>query len=345
MRVAITGGTGFVGSHLIPQLLAAGHELRVVARGNARAQLPEGLVPTFGDVVSGRGLESAFEGAEVVVNLAAVIRNRGVQTFQSVNAEGSANVARAARAAGARRLVQLSAIGADPDPRFPYLFSKWQGEQAVRGSGLEWVILRSSVVFGEGDGFFTLLARAIALPAPFLVVPGSGAATFQPLHADDLAGCLLAAVQDERRAGSVYELGGPEQLTLDQITEIVARVTGHDWFGISRRRLVHVDPRLIRPAAILMEKLLPNPLVTPEQLAMLAKPNVAQLDAVRVNFGFDPRPLEPNLGYLRRDRHWPLRLLEQGAARLATHGPRAPEPGPQTRGATERRPPGGVSDE
>ncbi len=332
MRVAITGGTGFVGSYLVPHLLHSGHELRVVARGSARADLPQGLLPTFGDIVSGRGLEEAFEGAEVVVNLAAVIRNRGVQTFESVNAGGSARVARAARKAGVRRVVQLSAIGADPDPRFPYLHSKWQGEQAVRGSGLEWVILRSSVVFGPGDGFFTLLARAISLPAPFLVVPGNGAAIFQPIHAEDLARCLVAAVENDGRAGNLYELGGPEQLTLDQITEVVARVTGREWFGITRRRIVHLDPRLIRPGAVLMEKLLPNPLVTPEQLAMLVKPNVAQVDAVRSNFGFDPRPLEPNLGYLRRPRRWPLRLLDQGGARLESHGPSAPGPGRKTGG-------------
>ncbi len=332
MRVAITGGTGFVGSYLVAQLLSAGHELRVVARGSAHADLPTGLLPTFGDVVSGRGLEEAFEGAEVVVNLAAVIRNRGVQTFESVNAGGSARVARAALAAGARRVVQLSAIGADPDPRFPYLYSKWQGEQAVRGSGLETVILRSSVVFGKGDGFFTLLARAIAIPSPFLVVPGNGAATFQPIHAEDLARCLVAAVEDGGRAGQLYELGGPEQLTLDQITEVVARVTGREWLGITRRRLLHLDPRLIRPGAVLMDKLLPNPLVTPDQLDMLVKPNVAQVDAVRSNFGFDPRPLEPNLGYLRRQRRWPMRLLDQGGARLENHGPSAPGPGRESGG-------------
>lgn len=316
MRVAVVGGTGFIGSHLVPRLLSSGHELRIVARGAAPGRLPHGLAPTFGDLVSGQGLEAAFEGAEAVINLAAVIRNRGVQTFQSVNASGSAKVAAAARAAGVRRLVQLSAIGADPDPRFPYLSSKWQGEQAVRGSGLEWVVLRSSLVFGPGDGFFSLLARALRLPAPFLVIPGDGSASFQPIYAGDLSRCLAAAVQDPGRASHQYELGGPEQLTLEQITLIVARATRREYLGISRRRPLHLDPRLIRPGAVLMERLMPNPLVTPQQLDMLAKPNVATVDSVRSNFGFDPLPLEPNLGYLRRPRHWPFSLLDQGGARL-----------------------------
>ncbi len=316
MRVAVTGGTGFVGSHLVPLLLEGGHELRVVGRGARSATLPAGLSPTFGDVVSGDGLEAAFEGAEVVVNLIAVIRNQGVQTFDSVNAKGTQNLVRAAQAAGVRRVVHLSAIGADPDPMCPYLFSKWQGEQWIQGSGLEWVILRSSVIFGERDGFFSLLAKAISMPAPFLVIPGDGTATFQPIAAEDVARCLLMAVEETDRTGHIYEVGGPDQMTLEEITVAVAEALGKDWFGIAKRRPLHLDPRMIRPAALVMDKLMRNPLVTPQQLDMLAKANVTARDAVKSQFGFEPKPLRPNLGYLRRPKPWPLRLLDQGTARM-----------------------------
>ncbi len=316
MRIAITGGSGFVGSHLVPLLLESGHEIRVVGRGARSTTLPAGLSPTFGDVVTGEGLEAAFQGADVVVNLVAVIRNQGVQTFDSVNSRGTQHVVDASRAAGVRRLVQLSAIGADPDPMFPYLFSKWQGEQWVQGSGLEWVILRSSVIFGKGDGFFSLLAKAISTPAPFLVIPGDGTAIFQPIAAEDVARCLLAAVEQPERQGHIYEIGGPDQLTLEEITVAVAEATGRDWFGISKRKPLHLDPRLIRPGAVVMDKIMRNPLVTPQQLDMLVKPNVAALDAVVRDFGFEPKPLIPNLGYLRKPKRWPFSLLEQGSARL-----------------------------
>ena len=316
MRVAVTGGTGFVGSHLVPLLLEGGHELRVVGRGARSATLPAGLSPTFGDVVSGDGLEAAFEGAEVVVNLIAVIRNQGVQTFDSVNAKGTQNLVRAAQAAGVRRVVHLSAIGADPDPMFPYLFSKWQGEQWIQGSGLEWVILRSSVIFGAGDGFFSLLAKAISMPAPFLVIPGDGTATFQPVAADDVARCLSMAVEEPPRAGHIYEIGGPEQMTLEEITIAVAEEIGKDWFGITRRKPLHLDPRMIRPAALVMDRFMRNPLVTPQQLDMLVKPNVTTRDAIPSQFGFQPKPLRPNLGYLRRPKRWPFTLLNQGTARV-----------------------------
>lgn len=321
MRVAITGGSGFVGSHLVPLLLESGHEIRVIGRGARPVTLPPGLSVTFGDVVTGEGLEEAFRDADAVVNLVAIIRAKGVQTFTSVNSQGTAHVVRAAQQAGVPRLVQLSAIGAGPDPTFPYLFSKWQGEQWVRGSGLDWVILRSSVIFGKGDGFFTTLAKAISLPAPFLVIPGDGTAVFQPIAADDVARCLRSAVLEPQRAGKVYEIGGPEQLTLEQITLAVAAATGKEWFGIARRKPLHLDPRLIRPGAVLMDKLMPNPLVTPQQLDMLVKPNVTAADSVVANFGFQPQSLGANIGYLKRPKRWPLSLLDQGTARTQHPGP------------------------
>lgn len=305
MRIAVVGGAGFVGSHLVLLLIEAGHEVRVVGRGVRSASLPPGLAPTYGDVISGDGLEEAFQSADAVVNLVAVIRERGLQTFDSVNAKGTAKVVDAAARAGVRRLVQMSAIGADPDPNFPYLASKWRGEQAVIASSLDWVIMRSSTIFGTGEGFFTLLAKAISLPAPFLIIPGDGASVFQPIHADDVARCLLAAAEDEDRAHQTYEIGGPDQFTLEQITIEIARAIDKEWFGISKRKPLHLDPRLIRPGAMLMDKALSEPLVTPQQLDMLAKPNVTRIDAVKTEFGFDPRPMSGNLGYLKRPSRWP----------------------------------------
>jgi uncharacterized protein YbjT (DUF2867 family) len=305
LRVAIVGGTGFVGSHLVPQVLRAGHEVRVVGRGLRSTTLPPGLSCTCADVVSGDGLDAAFHSADVVVNLVAVIRERGRQTFDAVNAQGTANVANAASRAGVKRLVQLSAIGADPDPNFPYLISKWRGEQAVMASSLDWVLIRSSTIFGKGHGFFTLLAKAIALPAPFLIIPGDGAAVFQPIDADDVGRCLLAAIEDGGRARQLYEIGGPDQVTLEQITVAVAQAIDKEWFGISKRKPLHLDPRMIRPGALLMDKLLSDPLVTPQQLDMLAKPNITRVDAVRTQFGFEPRPMWGNLAYLKRPSRWP----------------------------------------
>ncbi len=305
MRVVVVGGTGFVGRQVVKSLLASDHELRVVGPGvRPTTAQADGPPLTYGDVITGAGLEEAFAGAEVVVNLVAIIRERGVQTFSAVNAQGTANVVQACERAGVRRLVQMSALGADPDPSIPYLFSKWQGEQWVLGSSREWVIFRPSVIFGEGDGFFSQLARAVSIPSPFLVVPGDGSALFQPIAVDDVGRCFRAAVEEPGRAGKVYEIGGPDHLSLDQITLEVAAATGKEWFGISKRRLLHVDPRMLMPGAALMERVMPSPLVTTQQLKLLGKPNATRVDAVRHLFNFEPRPLHGHLSYLRRHPLW-----------------------------------------
>ena len=310
MRIAVTGGTGFLGSHLVAALLAAGHELRVVGRGAHRGTPPTGLRPTFGDVLSGEGLGAAFAGADAVVHLAAVIRERGPQTFAAVNADGTRTVVRAAEAAGARRLVHVSALGADPDPTFPYLASRWQGEEWVRSSQLDWVIVRSSVIFGPGDGFFSQLARAVRLPQPVIVVPGDGTQLFQPIAIGDVVRCLVAATTEPERRHHLYEIGGPEHVSLETLFRLVAAVTEADWLLTSRKRFIHVPIELLRPMALVMGRLLPHPLVTAAQLDLLARPNVTQLDAVPLGFGFAPTALADGLEHLR-PRHPLLERLAE----------------------------------
>ncbi len=310
MRIAVTGGSGFVGSHLVPLLLADGHEVRIVGRGVRRGTLPDDLRASFGDVLTGEGLADAFQGADCVIHLVAIIRERGRQTFAAVNGEGTRNVVRAAELAGARRLVHLSALGVDPDPTYPYLASKWQGEQWVRGSAIEWVILRSSVMFGPGDGFFSQLARAVRLPQPVIVVPGDGTALFQPVAVSDVAHCLLAAATDPERAHHTYDLGGPEHLSLEALMRQVATVAEADWLLASPKRYVHVPLELLRPLARLMERLMANPLVTASQIDLLGRPNVTALDAIPTGFGFRPTALAGQLAYLR-PRHHLLEILAE----------------------------------
>ena len=161
VRIAITGGTGFVGSHLTALLSEQEHEVVLISRGRKvrRATRPNVRLVGADVMASGSSLVEAFAGCDAVVHLVAVIVERGRQTFESVNRQGTANVARAAREASVAHLVHLSAVGADPDPRFAYLESKWAGEQAILISGVPHTIVRSSLIFGPGDGFFTKLTK------------------------------------------------------------------------------------------------------------------------------------------------------------------------------------------
>ena len=289
-RIAIVGGTGFVGMHTSRALATAGHEVRLVARGQRRTRV-DGTQFMRADVVSGEGLAEALSGCHVVLHLAAVIRERGSQTFEAVNRRGAEKVAAAAYDAGVGHIVHQSALGADPDPAFAYLSSKWQGEQAIRGSGVPWDVLRPSLLFGIGDGFYTQLVKLIRWN-PVVPIPGDGRAMFQPLAIGDLARIVVECVEAGPRR-LVAEIGGPEWVSLEQIVDVIK----HEMH--TRRPNVHVPIPMILPAAFLFDKLLPKPPVTPSQLKMLAKNNITHPESVRRLFGFEPLSFPENAGYLR----------------------------------------------
>lgn len=292
MRIAITGGTGFVGRNTARALLAAGHEVVLIARGSLRVVEREGVTVVRADVLSGDGLAAAFAGCDAVVHLVAVIREKGKQTFDAVIRTGTENTVEAARAASVGKFVYISAIGADPDPRYAYLYAKWEAEQAVRASGIPFTTLRPSLVFGPGDGFFTTLTGLVRFSIPVIPVAGDGGALFQPIGIDDLTRCIVLAVERPAAMREI-EIGGPEQLTYDEIIDVI-----HDAIGAGMRIKLHVPVGALMPAAAVMDRLLPNPPVTPAQLRMLAKNNVTRLDAVENAFGFRPESFRANAGYL-----------------------------------------------
>lgn len=291
MRVAVTGGTGFVGSHVVRALTGAGHEVVVLARGERPAQMPATVRFVPADVSTSPDLADVFAGCQAVIHLVAIIHERGKRTFDLVNRVGSERVAEAARQAGVQHLIQQSANGADPDPAYPYFLSKWAGEEAAIGSGVPFTVLRPSLIFGPGDGFFTLLARLIRM-TPVTVVAGDGSALFQPISIDDVARCMVIAL--ERGASNrVHTIGGPEHLSYDDIVRIIKLAMG------ARRSTVHMPVPLIRPAAFVMQTVLPKPPVDTEQLKMLAINNITRLDSVPAAFGFVPMSFSGNAEYLQ----------------------------------------------
>ena len=140
------------------------------------------------DVATGAGLDEGLAGADAVVHLVAIPRESQGRRFESVNVDGARRAVEAAQRIGIRRFVHLSVMGVADDPKLRYLWSKWRGEQAVRASSLDWVVLRPSLMFGEGDGFFNLVKTTLRYWSPGIVaIPGRGDARFQPLSVDDLA--------------------------------------------------------------------------------------------------------------------------------------------------------------
>ena len=275
------------------RLVERGEEVRRLVRSgpNSRSSGLPAVHFVTGDVTDPESLKAACDGVDMVVHTVAIIREKGRATFQSINVQGTRNVVEAAEEAGVRKIVHLSAIGAGPDPRYPYLRSKWEGEEAVVNSKLNHVILRPSLVFGPGDEFINALAATIKV-GPVVPFIGSGKARFQPVHVEDVARCVDRLLVDSSYNGETIEIGGPDILTYRQITDLVIRTFG------KRKVKVRVPVSLMRSALPFLKLASPHPPITNVQLDMLGMDNTAAEDSVEANFDFNPRPLEGNMDYI-----------------------------------------------
>jgi NADH dehydrogenase len=294
MDVAVVGATGFVGRHVVERLAAGGHRVRAISRmGTRRAGWGRGVISLAADVETGRGIGAALTGADGVVHLAAIPRETDGRRFSDVNVEGVRCMVEAARAAGVRRFVHVSVLGVSEDPKLRYLHSKWRGEQIVRGSGLDWVILRPSLLFGEGDGFFNLVKVTLKRWSPGIVaIPGDGRARFQPLAVEDLAVAVERSLVEPGRAGSIIELGGPEQLTYREIVDVVMAATH------VRRLKLGLPIPLLSALTTFTDRYLPAFPVSHDQIRSLERPNYTDRDAYERAFGVRPRDFD--VSYLGR---------------------------------------------
>lgn len=294
-RIFISGGTGFVGSHL--QRALDGRPLRLLVRD--ASQVASGsnsrIESVVGDLNQPESLSAALEGCETVVNLVAIIDEQGGATFDGVIRQGTVNLIAAAKRAGVKRFILMSALGAHHNPQFPYFEAKWQAEQAVQASGIPWTIFRPSVIFGPGDGFINTLADLVR-KAPIIPVVGSGRSKFQPVAVGDVADCFATAVNDPETIGSIYELGGPDVFTYEQLLDVIANKLG------KRKPKVHVPVGLMKPV-VALAKPLPKalrPPVTSEQLKMLAIDNITQNSATERLIGRKPARLAEGIDYIVR---------------------------------------------
>ncbi|MGO0122999.1 NAD(P)H-binding protein [Desulfothermobacter acidiphilus] len=291
MLVLVTGGTGLVGRAVVPELLEHGFKIRCLVRdtNRARAILGAGAEYVAGDVTDPASVEAAAAGVEAVIHLVAIIRERGRQTFRAVNVEGTANVVRAAEAAGARRLLHLSALGVKNDPRLPYGHSKWQGEELVRQSRLEWTILRPSIIYGPGSDFLDRMAQSVKLSPPPLAFYPAISIRFQPLASWDLARCIRLCLTEVLLVRRSCDLGGPELLTYREMLATYLEAKG------LRRLPVPIPLGIIKAAVPLLERILPNPPVTTAELKQLGEDNSTNPDVVEKTFRFRPATFREGL--------------------------------------------------
>jgi NADH dehydrogenase len=289
--ILVTGATGFVGRQIVRALRTEGRPVRCLVRSRSRAAPLEaiGCDLSLGDVSDLESMRRAAEGCEVVIHLVAIIQGSAAN-FERVMTEGTRNLVEAAKDAGVRRFILMSALGVSEETKelTPYYRAKWAMEQAVRESGLEYVIFRPSITFGPGGGAITEFARLVRY-LPAIPVVGSGERRFQPISVDDVAAFFARAVDLPEAANRTFELAGPEAVTWNEFWERLAAVLG------KKRRKVHLPVGLLRAQAAVMERL-PKPLVTRDQLTMLeAGDNVCDPSEAVATFGVGLTPLDEQL--------------------------------------------------
>ena len=293
MLVLVTGATGFLGRRVVPELLARRHQVRCLVHSPGRERLFDHreVEIHYGSVLNPESLGPAMHGVQSVVHLVGIIRTGRGSSFDRVHRQGTAIVAEAAKEAGAREIIYVSAMGATSDPKYPYLHSKRQAELHITSSGMDYTILRPSVIFGEGDEFLTALAGLVRL-GPVAPVIGSGRNRMQPVAVEDVARCVADSVGNSLVKGRTINLGGPHRLSYNDLLEEVALAMGR------RLRLAHIPTALAWPAVALLQNVLPRPPVTTAQLRMLGIRNVAEGPDMEQAFGFTPKPLRGNIDYV-----------------------------------------------
>jgi uncharacterized protein YbjT (DUF2867 family) len=245
----LTGATGSVGSRLLPLLLAGGEEVRCLAReprrlGERRVDVQIAL-GDLGEMSDPYLVRQALRGVDTVVHLAATIRDQPPKRIEELNGLATVRLLRAAERSGVRRFVFFSALNAGAAQRTRLFRAKWLAERTVASSPLQTTVFAPSIVYDRSDPWVTLLRRFSFLPA--MPVSGSGQAKFQPIWAEDVARCVVAALA--REAAPRYELAGPETLTYDEMSDLVSRVAGRP------RPLVHLPLPLVRAGLIALRSL------------------------------------------------------------------------------------------
>jgi len=300
--VTVFGASGFIGRYVVGEIAKTGARVRAAVRRPESASFlkPMGdvgqVTPIPANIRDDASVAAAVDGADVVINLVGILFPGGKQTFNALQAEGAQRVAMAAKAAGAERLVQMSAIGADADSESVYASTKGIGEQFVQDAFPGASIVRPSIVFGPEDDFFNKFA-VIARLAPALPLIGGGHTKFQPVYVGDVAAAVAAICANPKTSSTTFEVGGPQVYSFRQLMEILLA-------EIDRKRLLAPLPFPIAKLQAALLELSPIPILTRDQVRLLQQDNVLSGDFPGLeDLGIDATTLEAILpSYLRRYR-------------------------------------------
>lgn len=274
MRVAITGGTGFVGRHLARTLVGHGHEVVLIARG-ADQRDPSvyelaGARFLAADLSSADSMTEAFAGCEAVAHCAGINREIGAQTYEHVHVAGTQNVCVAAGRAGVRKLLFLSFLRARPNCGSRYHESKFAAEEIVRSSGLDYTIFKAGVIYGLGDHMLDHMSHAL-FTFPVFALVGFKEQPMRPLAVEDLVRSMESSLIDERLSRKTFSIVGPEQISLAEAAGRVGAAIGR------RRRMLRLPVAFHYALAWIAEKTMNIPLASFAQVRILSESLVEPL--------------------------------------------------------------------
>jgi len=289
VKVAVTGGTGFVGRHLVNRLLRDNHSITVLTHLNSVESIPDKrLRKVSGSVDSVSEMVTAFQDCQVVFHLVGIIAETKKNTFAKTVAAGTRNVVSACRETKVKKIIYLSSMGTSEFAETVYHKTKFAAEQTVINSGLEWVIFRSSVIYGKWDGFLTTLSQVINR-LPFIPIFGDGRYKLQPVYIDDLTNAMAQALNNTRATGQIIDIGGPEQLDYVTVMNTIKKRLG------KKRLNLRIPFGVIKPVAALAELFLKPAPLTVDQLTMLRMGNTGDITKMRALFGIEPVRFEDGL--------------------------------------------------
>lgn len=298
--ILVTGGTGFIGNHLVRKLTQLGKPVRMLLHpASEYPKLPRSIpvdvaLSSFQD---SKSLKAAMRDVEIILHLAGTERRGTGADLENVDILGTRNLVEVAENAGVGRFVMLSHIGADRASAFPVMKAKGIGEQFVIQSKVSHTIVRSAAVFGPGDQFTTSLAGVIKASPGFFLMPGDGRTKLQPLWIYDLITCISMIINTPDTAGKVYSIGGQEYITFQEIIDSIMAIIGR------KKPIVNISFPLLRALSVWLENSNRNFPISVYWLDYLAVDRTTSIDVLPSEFGIMPERFRNNLDYLKELKH------------------------------------------